>query len=131
MLNGFETTPMFSKHLFGSQIFSPQVFQHMQGQMWPQAWTAWSQGMGEVSREIVAYTKIAVEDSAATYRQMLAAKSLEEAFDIQSSYARRSAEDFADQIQKLSAIYVRLAQEMFQFPGMKMPGFAGLARPAP
>lgn len=126
MLNGFETTPMFGQQLFGSQYFSPQMFQQMQGAGWPAAWAAWNQGMGLVSREIMTYTKAAIEDSTATYRELLAAKSLEEAFEIQTRYARRSAEDFAAQTQKISSIYVRLAQQAFQ-----MPQFPGALRPAP
>ncbi len=116
MLNGFETTPMFGQQLFGSQFFSPQMFQHMQGASWPPAWTAWSQGVGQMNREMMAYTKSAIEDGTATYRELLAARSLEEAFDIQTRYARRSAEEFAEQAQKMGNLYVRLLQQAFQLP---------------
>lgn len=110
MIKGFETTPMF-----GTQLFGPQSFAAFSGAMpgadaIPQAMARWNQGMGEIARAMVDYSKQAFEDGAATYRQLATAKSLEEAYEIQTRYAQRAMEGYMRHAQNVGALYMRLAQ---------------------
>lgn len=139
MIKGFETTPMFGAQLFGSQMFSPQsnpfaqalfpqgtlaqnpFTQGMPQAFSPQALQAWTQGMGEIARTFVEYSKQAFEDGTATYQQLATAKSPQEAIEIQQHYAQRTMQDFVQQAQKISALYMRLAETAFLPQSLTFP----------
>jgi hypothetical protein len=69
------------------------------------AMTAWSD-MGRnwqaVATEMTEYSKRAFQDGSATLEKLMAAKSMEQAFEIQTSYAKRSYEEYVQEMTKLS-----------------------------
>lgn len=71
---------------------------------WNKSWQAIASEMGD-------YTKRSFEDSSATFEKLLGAKSLEQAIEIQSSYAKRCYDDYMQQMSKLGAMYADLAKE--------------------
>lgn len=126
MLKGFETTPMFGAQMFGPQMFGPQMFAPQmfgagQAQAMPQVLTAWNQGLQEIARAMADYSKDAFEDGSATYRQVMTAKSLEQAYELQTKYAQRTAQQFFQHVQKIGTMYAQLAQQAMQSAGMSMP----------
>ena len=60
------------------------------------------------------YSKKALELSTATVEQLMNAKSLEKAFEIQSEYAKRAYEGFVAQSTKLGDMFSSFAKEAFK-----------------
>ena len=56
----------------------------------------------------------AFEESTATFEKLLSAKSVEQAFEIQSSYAKRAYEDYVQQMSKVGALYSDFAKEAYK-----------------
>ena len=50
----------------------------------------WSKGWQAIAVEMTDYTKRSFEEGTATFEKLLSAKSMEQAMEIQSGYARRA-----------------------------------------
>lgn len=74
----------------------------------------WSKGWQAIAAEFNDYSKRAFEDGTTTFEKLLAAKSLEQAFEIQSSYAKRAYEDYIHQLSKVGALYSGLAKDAYK-----------------
>jgi hypothetical protein len=71
----------------------------------------WSKGWQTIAAEMGDYAKRSFEDGTQTFEKLIAAKSPEQAFEIQSGYAKRAAEDYFREMSKLGALYSDLAKE--------------------
>jgi hypothetical protein len=71
----------------------------------------WNRGWQAIATEMGDYTKRSLEDGSATFEKLMGAKSLEQALEIQSNYAKRSYDDYMQQMSKLGAMYADLAKE--------------------
>ena len=67
-----------------------------------------------IAAEMSDYSKRSFEQGTATVEKLLAAKSLEQAMEIQTSYARRAYEDYVQQLTKLGGMYGDLAREAYR-----------------
>lgn len=74
----------------------------------------WSKSWQAIAAEFNDYSKRAFEDGTATFEKLLAAKSVEQAFEIQSSYAKRAYEDYIHQLNKVGALYSDLAKDAYK-----------------
>lgn len=74
----------------------------------------WSKGWQAIATEMSDYTKRSFEEGTATFEKLMGAKSLEQAVEIQSSYAKRAYESYIQQMGKLSNMYVDLAKEAYR-----------------
>lgn len=74
----------------------------------------WSKGWQAIAAEFNDYSKRAFEDGTATFEKLLAAKSVEQAFEIQTSYAKRAYEDYMQQLNKVGALYSDLAKDAYK-----------------
>jgi phasin family protein len=63
--------------------------------------------------EVIGYAKKSAESSAQAWEKLAAAKSLENAFEVQSQYARSAYEEFVAETVKLSELYVEYAREAY------------------
>jgi phasin family protein len=70
------------------------------------SYSSMTQGLQTLSSEATDYSKKAYEDSTAAVEKLFSAKSLDKAFEIQSSYAKSAYEDFVAQATKMSELYV-------------------------
>lgn len=77
--------------------------------------------MGEIGKnwqaiaaEIADYTKRSFEDGAHTAEKLMSSRSVEQALEIQQSYARRAYEDYMHQMTKLGGMYAALAKEAYR-----------------
>lgn len=77
------------------------------------AFGVWSKGAQAIAVEVIAYTKKSAESSAQAWEKLVAAKSLESAFEVQSQYARSAYEEFVAETAKLSELYVEFAREAY------------------
>lgn len=57
------------------------------------------------------YAKRSFEDGSQTFERLLAVKSAEQAFEIQSGYAKRSYESYVHEVTKMGSLYQDLAKE--------------------
>lgn len=75
---------------------------------------ALSKSMQAIAVEIADYSKKAFEQGSAAAEQLIGAKSLEKAFEVQSDYAKSSYESFVAQATKLGELYADLAKEAYK-----------------
>jgi hypothetical protein len=74
----------------------------------------WNKGWQAIAVEMSDYSKRSFEQGAATFEKLLAAKTLEQAVEIQSNYAKRAYDDYMQQVTRLGAIYADLAKEAYR-----------------
>ena len=74
----------------------------------------WSKNWQAITSEYANYSKRAFQDGTATLEKLMAAKSVEQAVEIQTSYAKRSYEDFMQQMTKIGSMYSSLGREAYK-----------------
>ena len=74
----------------------------------------WSKGWQTIAVEMTDYTKRSFEEGTATSEKLLSAKSMEQAMEIQSGYARRAYDGYLHQMSKLGGLYAELAKEAYK-----------------
>ena len=60
----------------------------------------WNKGWQAIAAEITDYMKRSFEDSTQTMEKLMSAKSIEQALEIQTSYAKRAYEEYMHQIRR-------------------------------
>jgi hypothetical protein len=74
----------------------------------------WNKGWQTIAAEITDYTKRSFEEGTATMEKLLAAKSFEQAVEIQTGYAKRAYDDYMHQVSKLGGLYADIAKEAYK-----------------
>ena len=74
----------------------------------------WSKGWQTIATEMTDYSKRSFEDGTATFEKLLSAKTIEQAFEIQSSYAKRAYEDYVQQLTKMGGLYSEFPKEAYK-----------------
>jgi hypothetical protein len=74
----------------------------------------WSKGWQAIAAEMTDYTKRSFEESTATVEKLLAARSIEQAVEIQTGYAKRAYDGYMHQVSKLGGLYAELAKEAYK-----------------
>ena len=74
----------------------------------------WNKNWQAIASEVNDYTKRSFEESTATFEKLLAAKSMDQAFEIQSSYAKRAYDEYMQQMTKIGSMYADLAKEAYR-----------------
>jgi hypothetical protein len=74
----------------------------------------WSKGWQAIAAEMTDYTKRSFEEGTATFEKLLSARSMEQALEIQSGYARRAYDGYLHQISKLGGLYAEWAKEAYK-----------------
>jgi hypothetical protein len=78
-----------------------------------------SKGLQAIAVELADYSKKNFEDGTAALEQLMGAKTLDKAIEVQSSYMKSSYEGLVSQMTKLSEMYVDLAKTAYQpYEGM-------------
>ena len=72
-----------------------------------------NKGFQAVAAEIAAYSKEAFEDGTRAFEQLIGAKTFEQAFEIQSQYAKKAFDAYVAQTAKLGQMYVDLARSAY------------------
>lgn len=78
------------------------------------AFGEWNKGWQAIAAEMTDYSKRSLEESTAAFEKLLSAKSVDQAFDIQSTYAKRAYDDYMHQMSKLGTMYADLAKEAYR-----------------
>jgi hypothetical protein len=74
----------------------------------------WSKGWQAIAAEMTDYTKRSFEEGTATVEKLMSARSLEQAVEIQTGYAKRAYDDYMHQVSKLGGLYAELAKEAYK-----------------
>ncbi len=87
-------------------------------------WGDWSRNFQALAAEMGEYQKKSFEDGAAAFQKLMGAKSIDQAYEIQSSYARRAYEQYLQEMNKIGGIYASLAKDaMKPMERMTQSGF--------
>lgn len=78
------------------------------------AFGEWNKGVQNITAEMTDYTKRSFEEGTAAFEKLLSAKSLEQAFEIQSGYAKRAYDGYMHQMSKIGTLYADLAKEAYK-----------------
>ena len=73
-----------------------------------------NKGFQAIAAEIAAYSKKAFEDGTRAFEQLLGAKSFDQAFEIQSQYARTAYETYVAELSKLGEMYAGLTRNAYK-----------------
>jgi hypothetical protein len=71
----------------------------------------WTKNWQAIAMEMSAYSKRSFEDGSATFEKLMGAKTMEQAMEIQQSYAKRAYEDYIQQMTKLGTMYSSMAKD--------------------
>jgi len=76
--------------------------------------TTITKSVQEIAAETTDYSKTAVEQAAAAFEKLAAAKSIDSAIQVQTDYAKTAYEAFVAQNKKFGELYAGLAKEMMK-----------------
>jgi phasin family protein len=99
MLKGFEEFQKVGKNGFDAAVRSF-------GEM--------NKGFQAIAAEVTDYSKKAFEDSTRAFEQLIGAKSIEQAVEIQSQYAKKAYDTYMAEMSKLGEMYVGLAKDAYK-----------------
>ena len=74
----------------------------------------WSKSWQAIAAEVIDYTKRSLEEGTSTFEKLLGAKSMEQALEIQSSYAKRAYDEYMHQMTKMGTLYADMAKEAYR-----------------
>ena len=78
------------------------------------AFGEWNKGLQAITAEVTDYSKRSFEDSTQTLEKLMSAKSLEQAMEIQTSFAKRSYDEYMQQWSKIGGMYAEFAKEAYR-----------------
>jgi phasin family protein len=73
-----------------------------------------NKGFQAITAEVTDYSKKAFEESTRAFQQLIGAKSIEQAIEIQSQYAKKAYDAYVAQISKLGEMYVGLGKDAYK-----------------
>lgn len=74
----------------------------------------WTKGWQAIAAEMTDYSKRTFEEGTVTFGQLLSARSIEQALEIQSSYAKRSYDQYAHQLSRIGAMCAELTRSTYK-----------------
>ncbi len=76
--------------------------------------TALTKGYQAIAAEVVDYAKKSFEDTSAAFEKLLATKSLDKAFEVQSEFAKAAYETAVARTTKIGELYTVLAKDAYK-----------------
>jgi hypothetical protein len=73
-----------------------------------------NKGMQAITAEVTNYSKKTFEDGTRAFEQLMGAKTLEQAIEIQSQYAKKAYDAYMAEMSKLGEMYVGLARNAYR-----------------
>ncbi len=74
----------------------------------------WNKGVQVIAARTTDYTKKSFEDATRTFEQLLGAKSLEQAIEIQSAYVKKAYDAWVAEATKLNELCVNIARDAYK-----------------
>ena len=76
--------------------------------------SAVSKGLQAIAADAADYTKKSFEEGTATFEKLASAKSVEQAIEIQTGFAKRAYDGYMHQMSKIGGMYAELAKEAYK-----------------
>ncbi len=73
-----------------------------------------NKGVQAIASEVTDYTKSAIEEGTAAFEKLAGVKSVEQAIEVQTTYAKKAYEDYISQVSKLGEMYADVAKEAYK-----------------
>lgn len=73
-----------------------------------------NKGFQAITTELTDYSKKAFDEGTATFEKLAGAKSVEQAVEIQTDYAKKAYENYVAEASKIGELYVDLAKEIYK-----------------
>ena len=73
-----------------------------------------NKGFQAIAAEVTDYSKKAFEDGTRAFEQLIGAKSVEQAVEIQSTYAKKAYDNYVAEVSKLGEMYAGLARDAYK-----------------
>jgi hypothetical protein len=73
-----------------------------------------NKGFQAIAAEVTDYSKKAFEDGTRAFEQLIGAKSVEQAVEIQSQYAKKAYDTYIAEMSKISEMYAVRARDAYQ-----------------
>lgn len=74
----------------------------------------WTKGWQAIAAEMGDYQRRSLEESSATVEKLMGVKSVDQAVEIQTNFAKRAYDDYMQQMTKLGSMYADLAKEAYK-----------------
>jgi hypothetical protein len=74
----------------------------------------WNKNWQAIAAEMSDYTKRSFEEGTQTFEKLVSAKSLEQAMEIQTGFAKRAYDGYMHQMSKIGGMYADLAKEAYK-----------------
>ena len=78
------------------------------------SWSEFNSGFTAMAAEVSGYSKQAFDDAAHALEQLVGAKSIDQAVEIQSRYAKKAYDDHVAEVTKLSQMYFDLVKSAYR-----------------
>jgi phasin family protein len=78
------------------------------------SYSEWNKGFQAITAKVTDYAKKAVDDATHVLEQLAASKSVEQAIEIQSQYAKKAYDTWVAEASKLSEIYLNMARDAYK-----------------
>ena len=73
-----------------------------------------NKGVQALATEVTGYSKKAFEDGTAAFEKLLGARTLDQAIEIQTDYAKKAYEDYVSELTKIGELYTGLAKDAYK-----------------
>lgn len=73
-----------------------------------------NKGFQAIAAEVTDYSKKAFEDGTRAFEQLIGAKTVEQALEIQTQYAKKAYDNYVAEVSKLGEMYVGLAKDAYK-----------------
>jgi phasin family protein len=104
--NGFEKSVKGYEHFLG---YSKDTVEACQ-----KSANAAGKGVETIQNELYAFSKQSVEDSIAATKAILGSKSVHEAFEVQTDFAKSAFEAYVGQVTRMNELFVSTTKDAFQ-----------------
>jgi phasin family protein len=74
----------------------------------------WNKGFQAIAATVADYSKRSFEDGTRAWERLIGVKSLDQAWEIQSQYAKKAFDDYVAHASKLSEMYADLARNAYR-----------------
>ena len=73
-----------------------------------------NKGLQAIAAEVTDYSKKAFEDGTRAFEQLIGAKSVEQAVEIQSQYAKKAYDTYIAEMSKIGEMYAGIARDAYK-----------------
>jgi hypothetical protein len=78
------------------------------------AFGEWNKSWQAIAAEMTDYSKRSFEEGSQTLEKLMSAKSVEQAVEIQTTYVKRSYDEYMHQMSKIGGMYAEIAKEAYR-----------------